>query len=110
MTLRDLLLLPWTWSDPTFVPDPDGAYWELRIRELPDFFVAAAGRDEVVEEAPRALAAFLQSYLDHGQVPPLPNPGRGQWVYALNGAPVGAEVHGGNWVALGSHQREPQTA
>jgi predicted RNase H-like HicB family nuclease len=47
-------------------------WWEIRIEELPDFFVAARTRDEAIAEAAPALAAFLESYLGRGELPPLP--------------------------------------
>lgn len=110
MTLDELMLLPWTLQGPTYVPDPDGAYWELRIEELPEFFVAAAGPGELMEETPHALATYLQSYLERGQMPPLPNPGRQQWVYALNSAPVGTQARS-NWpTTIKIDQRVPQPA
>ncbi len=99
MTLEELMLQPWTWTEPMFVPDPEGAYWEQRVAELPDFFVAAAGRSDVMKEAPAALRAFLESYVDRGENPPLPNPGRSEWVYAFGGVSAMVQVQGSSQIA-----------
>src|SRR5437016_4619629 len=46
---RDLVVLPWGWAGPSEERDEHGnTWWELRIRELPDFLVAAESRDQVV--------------------------------------------------------------
>jgi len=108
MTLEQLLLLPWTWDGPTVVHDPEGIYWEVRIQELPEFFVAAPTENELREELVPALAAFLRSYIDRGQEPPRPNPGRREWVFMINGRPVGVEARG-RWERLGQ-PAEPATA
>jgi len=45
---------------------------EARIAELPDFFVGAATPEEAIADAAAALEAFLASYRDRGELPPLP--------------------------------------
>jgi len=73
MTVPDMLRLPWRWRGPTQVSDQAGnAHFELRIDELPDFFVAAPTRDQVLAECTGALAEFLQSYADYQEMPPQP--------------------------------------
>ncbi len=73
MRLDDLIQMPWSWLGPTEVPvDEGGPCYELRIAELPDFFVAGETREEVYAEAPEALRSFLLSYLERNEVPPLP--------------------------------------
>lgn len=73
MTLDDMVALPWSWEGPREVQDDGNTYFELVIRELPDFFVAGKSRDEVLAEAVPALTEFLRSYLDNHEVPPLPD-------------------------------------
>ena len=75
MNIENLMSQSWTWTGPTEVQDPDGTFFELRVAELPDFFVACRTREEVEAEAAEALRAFLQSYLDRDELPPIP----GQW-------------------------------
>jgi predicted RNase H-like HicB family nuclease len=70
-TLDELMDLPWTWQGPREVRD-DGTHWEIQVAELPDFFVAGESYDEVLRELPTALRAFLASYLDRGETPPIP--------------------------------------
>jgi hypothetical protein len=72
LTMSDMVRLPWHWHGPKRIQDPDGEYYELRIEELPDFFLAAPTRDQVLTACAQALAAFLHSYLDHGETPPFP--------------------------------------
>jgi predicted RNase H-like HicB family nuclease len=99
MTLQEMLLLPWTWSE-VGRQVTDGVDEYLRtIDELPGFFVAAASPDELYEEMAPALEAYLQSFVDRDEEPPLPNPGRQEWVFRLNGLPVTvAEAHAtGPW-------------
>lgn len=74
MRIEDLLVLPWTWSDPTPVTEDGDTHWEMRVQELPEFFVAAETENEVRREAGLALRAYLESFLDNSQVPPLPQP------------------------------------
>ncbi len=69
---RDLMGLPWGYVGPRLVVEDGMEHWEIQIRELPDFFVAGATRDEVLNELRPALRAFLESYLARGETPPLP--------------------------------------
>ncbi len=71
-TLDELVDLPWTWQGPTEVHDDGAAYWEIRVAELPEFFVAGETYDKVLSELPAALKAFLASYLERGESPPTP--------------------------------------
>lgn len=71
-TLQELMMMPWTWVGPTKVTEGKRSHWELRIRELPDFLVAGRSEREVRVEAAAALEAFLASYVDAGETPPLP--------------------------------------
>lgn len=85
MTLKEMAALPWAWQGPTQVADADGERWELTIAELPDFFLAAPSRDEVLSEAGAALRAYLRTYVDRNETPRLPAT-RGAWavtVYAI---------------------------
>jgi predicted RNase H-like HicB family nuclease len=67
---------PWSWVGPSRHRDARGTYYEMRIRELSDFFVAGRTRNEVVTEAAAALRAFLSSYVEAGEVPPMPKGAR----------------------------------
>lgn len=63
----------WTWLGPTEV---DGSF-ELRAKELPDFFVAAPSRAAVLEQLGGALEAYFLSYIEHNcPLPQLPD----KWV------------------------------
>jgi len=73
MTLDEMVGLPWTWDGPRRVLEGDQAHYELAIKELPDFFVAGTTREDALAEAAPALRAFLQSYLEHDETPPLPD-------------------------------------
>jgi hypothetical protein len=76
MTAREMVGLSWTWIGPTLERDDQGnEWWELRVGELPDFFVAATSAEEARMEAAPALEAFLQSYLNAGDRPRLPGGG-----------------------------------
>jgi predicted RNase H-like HicB family nuclease len=65
----------WTWIGPTPVGDPDRPdYYELRIEELPDFFLAGTTLDELYTELRPALRAFFESYAERDEpLPPLPH-------------------------------------
>lgn len=69
---RNLLTLPWGYVGPHRVVEEGEEHWEIRIRELPEFFVAGATRDEALNELRPALRAFLESYVDRGETPPVP--------------------------------------
>ena len=82
MNLEQLMALPWTWQGPRRVEaDNEVPFYELRVAELPDFFVAAATSEAARMEASPALRAFLRSYLDVGETPPLPKRRR-HWIWA----------------------------
>ena len=73
VTANLMVGLPWSWVGPTEEKDEHGNVWhELRVEELPDFFVAADSAKAVIAQAGAALEAFLESYLEQGQQPPLP--------------------------------------
>lgn len=73
LTSGQMVGLPWRWVGPTHERDEAGnEWWELRIEELPDFFVAAETHEGVIAEASAALTAFLESYVGAGETPPLP--------------------------------------
>jgi hypothetical protein len=48
-------------------------HYEVRILELPDFFVAGSSESEVLYEFKAALLAFLESYTSEDDVPQLPH-------------------------------------
>jgi hypothetical protein len=73
MTLKEMLSLPWTWQGPNHVVDGDGERWELTIAELQDFFLVGETSDELLNEAWPALVAYLRSYSDRGEDPPMPS-------------------------------------
>jgi predicted RNase H-like HicB family nuclease len=67
------LMYPWSIRGPRMVTDEFGnKHFELRISELPDFFVAASTESEALYELKPALLAFLESYVAEGETPPLP--------------------------------------
>lgn len=71
MTMAEYLRMPWTIE--RSVHDDDGEYIALRVRELPGFVVAGQTDAEVEQMFWDALPAFLESYLEDGEAPPLPN-------------------------------------
>lgn len=72
MSLQELLVLPWTWQGPKRVADEDGVRWELTIAELRDYFLVGDSPEAVLTEAWPALVAYLYSYTDRGEQPPVP--------------------------------------
>src|SRR5690349_20134700 len=81
MNINELLRLQWTWHGPALVQEAGSdPHFELRVRELPEFFVAGRTREEVLVASGPALYAFLLSYVDHQEVPPLPANRRPAWV------------------------------
>jgi predicted RNase H-like HicB family nuclease len=91
LPLADLMHLPWGWQGPTEVREPgEEPYFEIRIRELPDYFVAGRTREEVLTACAPALRAFLQSYLDADEMPPLPANPEPSWLVSgpLIGTPA----------------------
>lgn len=94
MTLEELVELPWTWRGPQEVADEAGTCYTLLIDELPDFMVAADTAQEVQVEAASALREFLRSYLENGEVPPLPETQEPKWRFHVPGRPMRAEAEG----------------
>jgi len=74
--LEMYIRMRWTWLGPREVHDPDGTYFEMRVAELPEFFVAASSAEEVRREKDDGLRAFIASYVERGEAPPL----RPTWV------------------------------
>ena len=81
MTVNQMMGLRWGWQGPREIREPDSdPYFEIRIRELPEFFVAGHTREEVLSGSGPALRAFLQSYVDAGDQPPLPDDRQISWL------------------------------
>jgi len=80
-TLKELVALPWSIRGPTPKQDEFGnGWWEIRVQELPDFFVAGESQDEAIAEYGPALVAFLRSYTEAGEQPgTLPDPAEPAW-------------------------------
>jgi len=92
MTLQNLLLQAWTKTPPAR-HEEDGVEWfEVRVMELPDFFVAAPTADEANAEYKAALTAFLASYVADGKTPPLPE--RKSWAMKPPLYSVGVQTEG----------------
>ena len=72
MTIQELMMQRWSVRGPTQVAHDDASHWEIRVDELPDFFVAGATREEVLGEYLDALRAFLLTYVEADEVPQLP--------------------------------------
>ena len=66
--------LHWTWIGPSEVRDEYGVHFEMRIAELPSFFVAGESAAEVEREKVEALRAFLASYVERDELLPLQPP------------------------------------
>jgi predicted RNase H-like HicB family nuclease len=65
--------LAWDWQGPTKQRDDQGnTWWEIRIRELPDFLVAEESPEAARAAVAEALEAFIDSYLSRGEEPPRP--------------------------------------
>lgn len=79
MTINELMRARWSVRGPRRVVDGETAHWEIRVDELPDFFVAAESPDEALDEYLPALKAFLESYLEAGEQPTLP-PAPKTWI------------------------------
>ena len=71
----------WTWIGPTPIGDPaQPDYYELRIQELPDFFLAGVTLDELYAELRPALRTFFESYTERNEpLPPLPR----KWIVSI---------------------------
>lgn len=72
ITPRMLVGLPWTWEGPHRREENGAIWWELRIKELPGFFVAGDTKEVAIGESSDALEAWLQSMVDEPNWPPLP--------------------------------------
>lgn len=70
-TLEELLQMPWGVRGPQRCADNSGEWYEIRVEELPEFFVADTTREKVLDEYVPALTAFLASYTEHGETPPV---------------------------------------
>jgi len=44
----------------------------MRVRELPDFLLAASSEAEALYDFRSALLAFLESFKSEGELPPVP--------------------------------------
>jgi predicted RNase H-like HicB family nuclease len=65
--------LAWDWQGPTERHDGQGnTWWEIRIRELPDFLVAEESPEAARAAVAEALEAFIDSYLSRDETPPRP--------------------------------------
>lgn len=71
--LKRLVSLSWTYRGPLEVKEEGDVWWEIRIKELPDFFVAGRDGEEALQELRPALTAFLSSYLESGDAVPIPS-------------------------------------
>lgn len=92
MNSQELLCLPWTYRVNPVV-DGDVRYFELRIDELPDFFVALEPGQNVAAELQDALASFVESYTALGEMPPMPARSRvHRWIAHTFSAAVSTEI------------------
>jgi hypothetical protein len=65
-----LVALPWSWQGPTHMRDAEGnEWWEIRVAELEDFYVAAPTHEQAIAEAGPALEAFLDSFENREEMP-----------------------------------------
>jgi predicted RNase H-like HicB family nuclease len=72
MNLVDLFLsLPWTVLASQETYDEE-TFTELTVEELPGFLVAGESDEEAEEAFWPALRLFLESYIEDGELPPLP--------------------------------------
>lgn len=109
MTVDDVVRLPWAWREPRLVEEDGQAHLEMRIDDLPEFFVAGATEEEVRAEAEPALRAYLASYLENGEVPPLPRNFAVAWNLHIP-YQAGGAVAGGEWIRLGNPTRMEETS
>ena len=88
MTVTDMLAQPWNWQGPKRITEQDGSeHYEMRIEELPDFFVAGTTREEVFAELLPALSAYLHSFIDRGETVPSPT-ASGTWQFVVPQRPA----------------------
>ncbi len=84
-TAAQLYRLPWAIQGPTRRTDEhDNRWWEIRIAELPEFFVAGETRDEVMNDYPDALTTFLEGYTERNELPPIPVDTLWRWLVMLS--------------------------
>jgi predicted RNase H-like HicB family nuclease len=69
------LAQPWGWKIAR-VDDPDGAYYEATIPEIPDFFVASRSAAELSADLRDAFLSHIRSYLSTGKIIPQPRGGQ----------------------------------
>lgn len=103
--LKSLVALPWGYDGPTKCVDEGQESWVLRIKELPGFLVAGFSAKEVLDELPEALESFLASYVETGEVPPLPA-NMGHWrmgLFQADPAPVNRPVQGNPYEQTSGH-------
>lgn len=93
LTLEEMLSLPWNWQGPKHISEQDGSeHYEMRIGELPDFFLAGTSEKEVLDELLPALRAYLQSHIARGETVPSPA-AMGTWQFVvLRKRPVASET------------------
>jgi len=72
MTLDELLRLTWSWGGPVEVVEDGDTHFEVRVTELPEFYAAGATKQEAIENAIPSLRAYLLSFLENDDMPPLP--------------------------------------
>jgi hypothetical protein len=68
--IRYYLSLPWTIERSEH--HDDGDYVALRVKELPGFLIASADEGELNAIFWVELEAFLRTYMDDGEEPPVP--------------------------------------
>jgi predicted RNase H-like HicB family nuclease len=88
LDVTELARLPWGWQGPRRVMEDGATHYELRIRELPDFFLAARTEEELMRELKPALRSYLQTYLDRNEDPPMPE----RLTWQMIPLPVGPQV------------------
>jgi hypothetical protein len=75
----------WSWVGPVEVE----GYFELRARELPDFFLADASREGLLSQVNDALRAYFEAIVQSGhQLPALPQ----NWVRVYRAPRLQARV------------------
>jgi predicted RNase H-like HicB family nuclease len=63
--------LGWSFRGPTSIEEDGNSWFEIRITELPGFFVAAATKEDARAAVGAALEAYLASFVDAGEDLPL---------------------------------------
>jgi len=75
--INELMSAGWSVTGPTMVDEGGEVHWEIRVPELPDFFVAGATREEALDEFLPAFRAFIECVVDGGDV--MPRPAQPRW-------------------------------